>query len=432
MRHALWSSLVAASLLAAPLAADTLFVPSPETGLAKGGLVTTLEVFNESTQVSGQLAVQFIPTGVSGATVTSSSIATFRPFSGSTFYPPGLTGGPGMLKITTSSADMHLGDAAFYLNVGNENAPWALPVVGPGNLFAAQGTAYIQDLRRNPTGVTNIEIINLASSPASCDIRLYDQAGVSVLPVITLAVQPQSHTISRDVLGASHITEMLGGGARVSCDHGFYAYGTFASPSFDKFRIIPPLTALPAAPGKSVVVNMPGNFFNSTGKNPSFDLPLPLTPGVSYRRVSIDFDLFVGRFSSIFNGVIGMFHGGGPRFGKTLYFGFNIRGQKGRILGDLGQPTLEAAVKRNTPFVERSSFHMKIIYDTPSHGVLFYVTDASGKPILDAPVGTFNGDLRDSGTAPVRLLFGLDGVADNAYFPPYGWKYSNLHVVATP
>jgi hypothetical protein len=32
----------------------------------------------------------------------------------------------------------------------------------------------------------------------------------------------------------------------------------------------------------------------------------------------------------------------------------------------------------------------------------------------------------------VRVDFGMAGVADGAYFPPIGWKYSNLKVTFEP
>ncbi len=429
MRNVLWSSLVAASMLAAPLSAATFYVPSPDTG-GVAGVQTTLEIANTNV-VPGQISLQFVPTGSNGSTAAASSGAGFAPNRTVTYDATRLIQGTGLLRVITNGVG--LGDAALYLNAKSENAAWSLPVARPSNVFAAQSNAYIEDLRRNVDGASNIEILNLSPNPASCEIRLSDAAGVSILPVILVPVQPLSSAISRDVLGAEHIAEMLGASAKVTCDEGFFTYGTFVSPSFAKFRIIPALNAPPAPLGKPVIVNAPGLFLSSTFKNPSLDMPLPLTPGVAYRRASIDFDMYLNKFTPLFTGVLGMFHAGGPRFGKTLYFGFNIRGNRDRILADLGQATLEAAVKRSTPFVQRNSYHVKVIYDTVQRGVLFYITDSStGKAVLDLVAGNFNPVLEDVGGAPVRLQFGLPGVADGAYYPPTGWKFSNLHVVVTP
>jgi hypothetical protein len=40
-------------------------------------------------------------------------------------------------------------------------------------------------------------------------------------------------------------------------------------------------------------------------------------------------------------------------------------------------------------------------------------------------------EIRSLATNTVRVDFSSAGIADHAYFPPYGWKFSNLIVVAT-
>ena len=429
MKHALWSSLVAVTVLTAPLAATTYYVPSPDVG-GVAGVQTTLEIANTSA-VSGQASLQFIPSGQSGSAATGSSAAGFAANRTVTYDVTHLIPGTGLLRVVTNGVS--LGDAAFYLNTKSENAAWWLPVARPNSIFAAKSNAYIMDLRRNADGASNVEIMNVSSTAASCTVQLFDSAGTALQPVLQVAVQPLSSAISRDVISAVHVIQMFGGSAQVSCDQEFFTYGTFVSPSFANFRILPALAAPPAPAGQAVVLNKPGLFFTSTAANGALVVPLPLTPEVAYRRVSIDFDMNLKSFTPLFTGVVGMYHPGGPRFGKTLYFGFNIRGNKGRILADLGQPTLEAAVKRNVTMTQKTNYHVKIIYDTAQRGTLFYITNAnSGKVVLDALAGVFNPLLEDTGDAPVRVQFGLPGVADQAYYPPTGWKFSNLHVVATP
>jgi len=428
MKHVLGSSLVAAALLAAPSAATTYYVPSPDVGGA-ASVQTTLEIANTSS-VSGQASLQFVPTGSNGSAASGSSGAGFAANRTVTYDATRLIPGTGLLRVVTSGVS--LGDAAFYLNAKSENAAWSLPVARPNSTFAAKSSAYIMDLRRNADGASNVEIMNVTPNAASCTIQLFDPAGTALQPALQVAVQPLSSAISHDVLNAVHVIQTLGASAQVSCDQEFLPYGTFVSPSFANFRIIPALAARPAPAGPAAVVNMPGLFFTSTASNGALVVPLPLTPGVAYRRLSIDFDMDMKNYTPLFTGVVGMYHAGGPRFGKTLYFGFNIRGNKGRILADLGQATLEAAVKRSVTMPQKTNYHVKIIYDTAQRGTLFYITNAStGKIVLDALAGVFNPVLEDTGDAPVRVQFGLPGVADQAYFPPTGWKFSNLHIVAT-
>jgi len=430
-RNALLLGLGVLSALVRTLSADVVFVPIPDAGgIKSANYQTTIEVANHSSS-DGALNLAFVPTNTSGTGSVGGGYS-FPAGRTVTYEVTKIVGGPGLLKVTSDVSGLGLGQAAFYVDRAAENAPWDLPVISSANQFTPGTVAFLEDLRRNADGVSNVEIVNLGDAATLCTIDLFDQAGTAILPGLNATVPAEGHAVSNDVLIADHVTEILGGEARVSCDQPFYAYATFVSPDFNSFRMIPPLANPPAPAGPSVIVNMPGQYFVSNSSHPNLDLPLPLVPGVSYRRVTIDFDMTIRDFTPIFTGVLGMFHAGGPRFGKTLYFGFNVRGMRGRVLGDLGQPTLEAAVKRNVAFDAGGTYHMKIIYDTPTRSVLFYATKPSGIPVMDALVGNFNWNVIDTGGAPVRVQFGIPGIADGAYYPPTGWRFSNLHIVATP
>lgn len=431
MRKALLLGLGVLCAVAPALSAAVVFIPIPDSGsLAKASYQTTIEVANHNA-ANGPLSFAFVPTNTSGLASVGGS-ANFPAGHTVTYEATRLTTSAGVLKVTSPIAGIVVGQAAFYVNKSSENAPWNLPVISSANQFNPTGTAYIEDIRRGTDGNTNVEIVNIGPDAAACHVALYDDDGTAVLPVITATVPAQGHFVSRDVFNQDHITSIAGAEARVSCDQPFYAYGTFVSPDFTKFRITQPLTAPMAPAGPAVVVNRPGIFFSATAATGSLDVTLPLAVGTPYRRVTLDFDMTIRNFSPLFTGVVGMFHPGGPRFGKTLYYGFNIRGSRSRVLGDLGQATLEAAVKRDVVFVAGGTYHMKVIYDTPAKAVLFYATRKDGTPIMDALVGNFNWQVIDTGGAPVRVQFGLPGVADHAYYPPQGWKFANLHIVATP
>jgi hypothetical protein len=423
---------VVLSLALAPsLAAAVYYVPSPDPGASKGKKVklqTTLEVVNQGAAASLDLA--FVGTGASGAGAKGKSV---KFAAGTSYYDAtALLPGPGVLRITSGAAALAPGQGALYLWKSPENTPWALPVITAANQFAAATTAYLEDLRRNDDGVSNVEIVNLGAQAARCEIRLVDPAGVAVLPALSAAVPAQGHAVSKDVLLAAHIEEMAGAEARVSCDQPFFAYGTFVAADFKLFRLIQPLAQSHPPAGRAVTVDKLGTFFAPTAAASFLDLPLPLAPNVAYRRVTVDFDMTIRKFGPVFDSIVGMLHAGGPRFHHTLYYGFNLRGAIDRVFGDLGQATLDSVVKRNVGFVEGGAYHVRVIYDTPAKAVLFFATDKKGAVVMDALSGSFNWDLRDTGGAPVRLFFGLDGVGDGAYFPPFGYTFANLHAVATP
>jgi hypothetical protein len=416
------------------LLAAVVFVPTPDPGASKGkkvSLQSTLEVVNVG-KAAGSLGLAFVASGKDG-TAAQGRTAKF-PAGQTVFYDTtALAAAPGVLKITSSAAELTVGQGALYLWKNPENTPWALPVISAANQFAPQATAYLEDLRRGDDGASNVEIVNLGGQAARCEIRLVDAAGVSILPALAAAVPAQGHAVSRDVILAGHVQEMLGAEARVSCDQPFYAYATFVSPDFRKFRLIQPLAQSPAPAGRTVGIDIAGTFFTPTAAASFLDLPLPLVPGVAYRRVTVDFDMTIRKFGPVFDSILGLVHAGGPRFHHTLYYGFNLKGASGRLFGDLGQATLDSVVKRNVGFVAGHTYHVRIIYDTPAKAVLFLAADRSGGAlVMDTLAGSFNWDLSDGGNAPVRLFFGLDGVGDGAYFPPFGYSFKDLHARATP
>jgi hypothetical protein len=433
VRRTLWLALGLAAALAPALAADVYYVPSPDPGASKGRRVTqqsTLEVVNGD-KAAASLALAFVPTGKDGTAVQGRAVS-FAGGGASYYDATSLAAGPGLLKLTASAPALAVGQAAFYLWKGGEDSTWALPVISAANQFAAGATAYLEDLRRGPDGASNVEVVNLGGKAASCQIRLVDPAGVALLPALSAAVPAQGHAVSKDVILAAHAEAMLGGEARVTCDEPFYAYATYAPADFRSFRLIQPLAQPPAAAGRTAVLDRPGAFFTATSAASYLDLPLPLVPGVAYRRVTVDFDMTIKKFGPVFDSILGLVHAGGPRFHHTLYYGFNLRGASGRLFGDLGQATLDSVVKRSVGFAQGGTYHVRIVYDTQAKGVLFLAADKTGALVMDALAGSFNWDLRDSGNAPLRLFFGLDGVGDGAYFPPFGYTFANLHAQATP
>jgi hypothetical protein len=178
-----------------------------------------------------------------------------------------------------------------------------------------------------------------------------------------------------------------------------------------------------------LTLDVPGAFFTPVEGASYLEVPLPLVPEVAYRRVIIDYDLFVGDFSPIFTGLLGMFHSGGPRFNKTLYFGSFARGARDRSIFDQGIPVIEAAIQRNSDWTPQSNYHVRVFYDAEGARMRWFVTEKEGlqRTIMAFECGIFNFELADR-DAPVFLAFGLPGVADHAYYPPIGWRFTNLAV----
>lgn len=417
-------SLAALALPGAARAA-TFYVPNPDTG-GFGQPRIQLEVSRGGPR---RLVPIFIGTGRNGTDLTGPAVKVDNDEKPNVFNVGTFIGGPGMLKLVAEPGiEVRVG--VLYLTPGNDTYTWALPVLSEENWFQPDETAFIQNLARTPTGFSNLEIMNFGTAPAACEVRLQRPKG-SVLQTLNVRVEPVSHELVSDPFNGIIAGPAAGGlRAEVRCNRPFYAYGTFVALDAREFRLLYPLDSPPAPAVETVTLDRPGLFFAPTAANGQMTLTLPLVPGRAYRTATIDFDVRINKFTPIFTALVGMFRTGGARFNRTLYFGTFIRGFRSRTLLDQGSAVLEPALKFFTPWKAGGGLHhVRIVYDTESATVRMVVS-RNNEVVADATGAAFNLDLADRGE-PVKLNFGLGGVADHAYYPPVGWKFSNLQVRVT-
>src|SRR6202035_1121167 len=412
---------------ASTLHADTFFVPNP---VLNGGNkpVTKLQVVKTSGGPN-RLTPIFIPGGKSGVNLTGTAVNVDNDVKPNVFDVHGFIGGPGMLEVQ-GDPGISVAAAALLLSTKTETGAWPLPVVSAGDWVNGGETAYLQGLGRGGAGYTNLEVMNLSPLQNSCQFQLRRPQGSPNGNPVHFSVAPLTEISGKDILFGRTILDTYSVRMEVTCSQPFYAFGTFIANVPLQFAIFYPQDSPPAANGGAVTLDRAGNFFAPVEGNSQLNLVLPLVPGRSYRQVAIDFDLQVDKFTPLFTSIMGLFHIGGPRFNKTLYYGFNIRGVRQRALVDQGQATLEPALQRNAAFQEGGAYHFHMFYDAENALLRIQAASPGGQPMFDALGGAFNLDLADRGN-PVQLVFGLNGVADGAYFPPMGWTFSNLHVVAT-
>lgn len=412
------------ALAAVPASAATYYVPNPDVG-GVGKPKSKVEVTQGG---SRKIAPIFIASGTSGLGLTSGTVQVDNDVKPNVFDIWDYITGPGMLKLV--SDDMGVKSGSLFLSPGTQTIDWALPILTESNWFRAGDTAYLQGFGRTATGASNLEIMSFGDSTASCRIQYLRPKGSLLGGPKAASVAALSHVVLRDVLNG-----VLGGPtgagvkAQVTCDQPFYAYGTFVDPDVFKFRMLYPLSAASPPVQETLALDRAGTFFSPVDGSSVLQLNLPLVPNRAYRAVTIDFDVRISQFSPIFTGLLGMWHVGGPRFNKTLYFGTFVRGARSRTLVDQGSPVVEPALQLSTGWQEGGLHHVTITYDTEA-ATIHWVVTAGVRVLNDVTAAAYNYDLADRGN-PVVLQFGLPGVGDGAYFPPDGWKFSNLHVRVT-
>lgn len=425
MRKPLSLLVALGAAMASPALAGTFYIPTPDTG-GVGSPDFYAEVTSGGTR---RLEVTFINTGASGVSRTGTSANVDNDEKPNAFHLTRYVDEVGMLKLVGDPGpDVRTG--AVFVENRNGKYPWALPVLTEENRFHTDETAHLYGLARTATGRSNVEVINFGSATATCQIQILRPRGSAIGSPKTVSLRALSHNVIEDPLLGT-IAGATGANLRaeVTCNQPFYAYGTFVDANAANFRMLYPLDTPSQPVAETVSVNRPGTFFTPRVGNSAMEITLPLVPGRSYREATIEFDVRISQFTPLFTGLVGMFHTGGQRFNRTLYFGSFIRGLRSRTMIDQGSAVIEPAIVVGTGWRENATHHVKIVYDTEAATVQFQVTRGN-TVILDAHGSAFNLDLADRGN-PVRLAFGLPGVADHAYFPPVGWRFSDLTVRVT-
>jgi hypothetical protein len=419
-------------------AAQALFVPIPSTS-ALGQAPQVRFSFANPSAAARHFGTFFVPAGEDGTTLGGSPRQTGVPAGGSVAIDgTSLISGAGLLQI--SGAPEIFASAELTLSLPGGSSDFSLPVLSTADVVAANSMAVVQGLRRSDSGgFSNLELVNFSKKLSQCSVSLVASDGSQAEAPAIVTVPPMAMRSFGDVLSGAANPNISDVSAQVSCDQGFYAYAMVYSTSPSLLRFVAAAPAIAAGiggtggtggpppphgtPGLPVSVSRGGIFFAPASGNSVLDIPVPLTLKGYYSVATMEFDMLVGPFTPHYTTILALVRTG-TRTTRTLYFGFDIRGNVGKTFIDLGVPVLEPAIKAGFPWTVGVQYHIKITYDVVQK--LFTLQVFSGGTQVDEVQGAnFNWDLSDNGQG-VDLAFGLPGVADSAYYPPLGWVFSNL------
>jgi hypothetical protein len=325
-------------------------------------------------------------------------------------------------------------EVSFEVDQAPVRTAWKLPLLSAGDFFAPGSTVYVLNLVKNPDAASNLQLFNAGTRAATCKVQVLRPRGSLIDERDGITVPAVGAIRIADILAKVGATAASGITAAVTCDSPFYALAAYPATNRWESRVEYPVAEAPTAHTRSAVTldSRPGNFFRVANGSSDLHIPLALDPGVAYHTLSIDFDVAVvdPRDFVVFRNVIGMFRSGGRRFGKTLFFGSFENFGKSKYVIDLGTPFIETTLKRNFPLRGGHTYHFSITLDNDQRSLHYVITNATGGVVMDVLGGLYNNFDVVNGNAPI-IEMGLGGVADNAYFPPYGWRFSNLDIVAT-
>lgn len=340
----------------------------------------------------------------------------------------------GGMVIMTPVPGLDAVEVSFEVEQNPVRTAWKLPLLTADQFFPAKSTIYVLNLLKATDAASTLQIFNIGTTAATCKVQVLRPKGSLIDERDGITVPAIGVTGISDVLRAVATPTASGINAAVTCDSPFYALGSYPATNRWDSRVEFPVGESPTAKTKSAITldSRPGQFFRVGFNNSDLHIPVNLDPNTNYHTMSIDFDVAVADPPGfvVFRNVIGMFRFGGRRFGKTLYFGSFENFMKQKFVVDLGTPFIETTLKRIFPLRGGSSYHFSITLDNDQQSLHYVILNHGGGVVMDLLGGLYNDFNAVGGNAPI-IEIGLNGIADNAYFPPFGWKFSNLSIVAT-
>jgi hypothetical protein len=334
--------------------------------------------------------------------------------------------GPGLVRM---EGEPGLLAAETAIEIGSDPATsWELPLLTEDDAFTPGSTVWVQNLMKDSGIGSHLSIYNFDGSPATCNAKLLSPAGALIDERANLTVPSFGAIRLADITAKVSLSSATGMNAAVTCDHPFYALGSFPAKAIADIRVHYPTTSAPAA-GTAVTLASNKSFRITRDSSVQYFV-LPLEDNIHYRSITIDCDTLAADpiNDAFYRGLLGMWRNEPSlRFGKTLYFGINERYGRSKLLVDLGTPYIEIMTKKaNAPLVPGKAYHFHIEVNSDQRSFQYKVTNAGGKVIADMRSGVFNEDLSKKGDNTLIVGFGLPGIGDGAYSPPYGFRFSNL------
>ena len=323
-------------------------------------------------------------------------------------------------------------EVSFEVEESPSRTAWKLPLLAASDFYAPGSTAYVLNLVKATDASSNLELFNVGNLAATCSATVLRPKGTVINERASITVPAQGVTLVSDILNKVATATAAGINVAVTCNQPFYAIGAYPATNTWDTAVQYPVAKLPGALTSVTLYDRPGVFLHATNGNGDLVLPLNLDPTINYRSVTFDFDASVAlpKGQVFFETMVGFYRHGGRRFDKTLFLGTFYKFSENKMVLDEGTPFIETDVKRTVALVQPHLYHWIMTFDNALQSTHMVINNADGSNVLDIYTGLYNNFDVVDGNQP-QVEFGLPGVADGAYFPPVGWNFTNLSIVAT-
>jgi hypothetical protein len=417
-------------LAAGTAAAGTVYLPQAMNQTIDGRVYRTILWATNNANQAAKAEVRFIPTftdGVEGGEVVTvnvpprATVPVGTPFTG-----------VGMAEIVADDSVFFVAELKSFDADGQPGSSTSVSLVDAVNLIPADGEAQLLALERQTVGsMTTLGIVNLNTDSTECTVKAYRPQGSQIMSTALLQVPALGQREFPDTFGILGEPSIDGGRFVVSCDAPFYSYATVLGSIPDTTHFVTPAAGgadgLKTRLSGGELVNLPGTYFVATIANPLLEILLPIEPGQRYESITIDFDMRTARWpTDLFIGTVGLLR---PVTGG-LYWNHTIRAGRQRSVLDMGVG--DSLVHRGATglWSQNQNYHVQAVYDTGT-GFITFRTFQGGQMIEEIVGALARFDISHNGEG-IYVTFGLRKVFDNAFFPPYDFRFSNLVVEGVP
>jgi hypothetical protein len=436
MKKLLASSLALAALgLAAPMRAETVYVPVVEPVNAAGTpLATQLWISN-----FGNVERSYATALLQGDAAAKSIGATVPADRAMYLDKVAAEGETGLLAI--DAAQDLLVNAWVKSTHGKQIFYAGLPVISSQNQAAAGATVYLNGVgREGSRDVSQVALANLGQTAAQCQVDVVDANGAFLRSAGSVEVPAKSLSRFDDALG---LRGEAAATAKVSCDQPFYALASMVDAKTSEVSFVNPSAAIEkaAAPkpatGGTITFVQNGVFHTATKLNPKAILRIPVPAQITAGVLTADLDVIAGpwnpRQKSGAHNLLFLHRG---RFRSNTIANINAYGPNANQIKTIQNidmpPHYFTGPKFKQVLTQGHTYHITVLYDALSKAVSFTIAENGHVLRTERYDATAKGHEL---IVPVTGLVSEFGNYDWQALPEVGsigWSFANYRVVIQP
>lgn len=432
---------------AAPASAGAVYVPVFAPSGTGGSLhATEVWVSNPDGQ-QRTFSTTFLPAGSNGNQRNGSAPEIPVP-ARRTFLLSNVGNGLGLLEVK-SSQQISV-EARLTSTSPNGLQTFAtVPVISSANTIAANGVAQILGLERDGGrgNLSHLGVVNLGTSAAQCEVKVFRVDGTQVGGTTSLAFQPLSLRQFNDALGTLGQQNATDVRVHVSCNQPFYAYAALLTQPHAQLTFRGPSGTTVAGggndpgptpgSGNALVFTKGGHIHTAAPGNPKGKLLIPIQNPMSLKRLIVECDfvpgpwnlekvpgnhaiiwLYRGRFRS--NSVVNVNAFGPNKY--TVKLNQNVDLPAGGVTSAEGGLQLEQGKR----------YHLRYVYDAQTNQITAEFFH-NGKLLRTLRAdGTASNNRLAVNPPALNVEFGHNPGQEGPEIPSWGWSYHDLKVEMIP